>query len=379
MMPTRIRSDFALPLVFACPDRLTANRTAIVAAAGFEDRTLALSSSLDQTDSALGLVLYKDWGKENRINELVKAYAAAGIRPSGTKYLDYDRYDPDSFGDSLKSWLAELGHERVLVDISAMSRLAIMVILDVCREMEKSVTVFYAEAENYGPSQEDYLRAKAGVYPRPSIQVYSGLGGVVRARRLSSVALQGEPTALIAFMSMNEVLTQSLIDCISPSRLFLVNGRPPRHSWREQATAWIHEQLRREWPERDNPCFATKDGMELPERATSTLDYTETVRVLIDLYWSNAAEYRMVLAPTGSKMQTVGCYLAKGIHTDIHIEYPTPESFLPTYSTGIGSRWIAEFNALHLLLKNLRTTIMANHLMVLNTQTFRSIHEDEIA
>ena len=107
--------------------------------------------------------------------------------------------------------------------------------------------------------------------------------------------------------------------------------------------------------------------MVLPKRATSTLDYTETVRVLIDLYWSNAAEYRMVLAPTGSKMQTLGCYLAKGIHTDIHIEYPTPESFLPTYSTGIGSRWIVEFNALQSLLRELRTTIMADHLMVLNT------------
>ena len=225
-MPTRrLQRAITLPLVFACPERLTVDRTAIIAAAGFEDRTLALASTLAQADSALGLVVYKDWGRENRVDELIDAYAAAGIRPSATKYLDYDRYDPDSFGDSLKCWLGELGHERVLVDISTMSRLAIMVILDVCREMEKSVTVFYAEAENYGPSEDDYLRARAGVYPRPSIQVYSGLGGVVRARRLSSVALQGEPTALIAFMSMNEVLTQSLIDCISPSRLFLVSKR----------------------------------------------------------------------------------------------------------------------------------------------------------
>jgi hypothetical protein len=225
--------------------------------------------------------------------------------------------------------------------------------------------VFYAEAAVYGPSEDEFLRAKAGIYPRPSIQVYSGLGGVVRSHRLSSVALQGEPTALIAFMSMNEVLTQALINCISPSRLFLVNGRPPDHTWRELATAWIHEKLREEWPERDNPCHLLGDGFALPDRVASTLDYTEAVNVLLRLYWDNAAEYRIVLAPTGSKMQTIGCYIAKGVHRDIHVEYPTPESFLPTYSEKIGSKWMIDFGLLAKLLLDLRVRTMKEHLGIL--------------
>jgi hypothetical protein len=365
MSNSRTEGELDLPRVVGCPERLVVDGTAIVAAAGFEDRTMALVSMLGQADCALGLVIYKDWGTDNRVRELLESYAATGIGPTAREFLDYDRYDPDGFGNALRRWLMKIGYQRVLLDISTMSRLAIMVILDVCREMEKNVTVFYAEAEEYGPSEEEYLRARAGVYPRPSIQVYSGVGGVVRSRRLSSVALQGEPTALIAFMSMNEVLTQALINCISPSRLFLINGRPPLHSWREQATAWIHEELRREWPERDNPCLLTEEAIALPERATSTLDYTETVSTLLDLYWNNAAEYRVVLAPTGSKMQTLGCYVAKGIHTDIHVEYPTPESFLPTYSKGIGRRWIVEFEVLAALLRDLRSRSMADHLMVL--------------
>ncbi len=365
MLNIRTEDGIDLPRVLACPERLDVDHTAIIAAAGFEDRTLALAPMLSQADCALGLVVYKDWGKENRVEALLKSYATTGIGPLARKSLDYDRYDPDSLGNALRDWLKEVGHPRVLLDISTMSRLAIMVVLDVCRELEKCVTVFYAEAEEYGPSEAEYVRAKAGVYPRPSIQVYSGVGGVVRSRRLSSVALQGEPTALIAFMSMNEGLTQALINCISPSRLFLVNGQPPLHSWRERATAWIHEELRLEWPERDNPCLMTEDGIALPERATSTLDYTETVNVLLHLYWSNAAEYRVVLAPTGSKMQTVGCYVAKGVHTDIHVEYPTPESFLPTYSKGIGKRWMVDFGLLDSLLRGLRSRIMTDRLMVL--------------
>jgi hypothetical protein len=288
MMPARQTIDkMELPPVSPCPTRLVVRHTAIIAAAGFEDRTMALARIIDPTTSGLALVTYKDWGKDNRIGELLESYANAGVKPSATEQLDYDRYNPDQFGDALKEWLNKRACDQVLVDISAMSRLAIMVILDVCREMGKSVTVFYAEAETYGPSEQEYLEAKSGMYPRPSIQVYSGLGGVVRSQRLSSVALQEDPTALIAFMSMNEVLTQALINCISPSRLFLINGRPPSHSWREQATAWIHDELRSEWPERDNPC-EQRDGVSLPRRSTSTLDYTDTVKVLLDLYWRNA-------------------------------------------------------------------------------------------
>jgi hypothetical protein len=365
LISTRSQNRISLPQVVACPERLVVQDSAIIAAAGFEDRTMALVSVLNPVGGALGLVVYKDWGDDNRQEALLNAYSAKGIGQSVAKPLHYDRFDPDRFGNALRDWLKEVGHVRVLVDISAMSRLAIMVVLDVCREMGKMVTVFYAEAHEYGPSEEEYLRAKDGIYPRPSIQVYSGVGGVVRAQRLSSVSLQGEPSALIAFMSMNEVLTQALIDCISPSRLFLVNGRPPLHSWRERATAWIHEELRQEWPDGDNPCRLIEDGFALPERVTSTLEYTETVNTLLDIYWSNAAEYRIVLAPTGSKMQTVGCYIVKGIHTDIHIEYPTPESFLPSYSKGIGNRWIVDFGLLDSLLRGLRSQVMADHLMVL--------------
>ena len=59
------------------------------------------------------------------------------------------------------------------------------------------------------------------------------------------------------FMSFNESLTQALLDCVFPSRLFLINGRPPVHIWRETATAWIHETLRSEWRESDNHVLMT--------------------------------------------------------------------------------------------------------------------------
>jgi len=84
----------------------------------------------------------------------------------------------------------------------------------------------------------------------------------------------------------------------------------------------------------------------LPTRVVSTLDYRETVAELIHLYWELAVSYRILLAPTGSKMQTVGVFLAKAFHPDIHIEYPTPHGFFPEYSKGIGAKWFIRFGAL---------------------------------
>ena len=36
---------------------------------------------------------------------------------------------------------------------------------------------------------------------------------------------------------------------------------------------------------------------------------------------------RIICSATGSKMQTVGLFFSKVAHPDIHIEYPTPDSY----------------------------------------------------
>jgi hypothetical protein len=278
---------------------------------------------------------------------------------------EYDRFNPESFPQRLQMTLKELDIQRVMIDISAMSKLAILLSLDACKEMNCDVRLFYAEAESYGPSRASFEEAKKKKdLHQPSIQVYTGIKGVIRVTCLSSVSMQGQPTAAIAFMSFNELLTQALLDVAYPSRLFLVNGKPPDLTWREEATAWIHEQLRQEWPERDNPIIQAGKSKGLPKRTTSTLDYRETVKVLLDLYWSLAVDHRILLAPTGSKLQTVGCFIAKALHPDIHIEYPTPNGFLDLYSEGIGKKWVAEFGRLGDRIEALRREERRTHLSV---------------
>jgi hypothetical protein len=340
----------------------------VIAACGFEDRTLALGKAVvPGTIEQVCLLVYRNWHEENRVSEVEELYQNS--RSASTITLDYDRFIPDSFGNILLDALHSRSVESVILDISTMSKMAILVSLEICRELNIRTRVFYSEAAEYGPTLEQYQQVKKNPeFPRPSIQIYSGVAGLARASRLSSVSMQGEPSAAIAFMSMNEMLTQALLSALYPSRLFLINGRPPIHRWREGATAWIHEQLIKEWPEEDNPSDLTSNGELLPRRSTSTLDYRETTEVICDLYWQLALNYRIILAPTGAKMQTVGSFIARAMHPDIHVEYPTPKGFLDFYSRGIASRWIVDFGKIGDFVQQLRIQDMRKHLAVLGNE-----------
>jgi hypothetical protein len=343
-----------LPSLRPCFGIAGAEGQALVTVAGFEDRRLAACRLL-QEGSQCSVLIFRYLPRDSRNDEhsILAELSAKNVRVGEGNFLVYDRFDPGPFPDLFAKWLVERRVSSVILDVSAMSKLLLLLCLDVCREIECGVSVFYAEAMNYAPSLGQFERARHDLQKyRPSIDVYTGVHGIMHHSRFSSVAMQGQPTAAIAFMSFNEKLTQALLNDVSPSRLFLINGRPPLLGWRETATAWIHEKLRKEWPESDNR--VGKDG--LPTRVTSTLQYTETVHVLLNLYWDLSVDHRILVAPTGSKMQTLAVFIAKRLHPDIHIEYPTPSGFLDSYSGGIGQTWMVDFGRLSQVLKDWKET-----------------------
>ncbi|MCA1565881.1 MAG: hypothetical protein LC803_09640 [Acidobacteria bacterium] len=346
-----------LPPMEKCDQLTLGEGDVLVTVGGFEDRTLAAAQTINGNDRGRALVLmYEPKDKRNRLNDVLVALRKTGFVISDNDIIQFHRYDPESFSTYFNGRLKELNPRKIILDISAMSKLAMLLCLEVCWEMNLDTSVFYAEAEDKGPKYKEYEKAKnENNLHRPTIQVYTGIHGVIRVTGLSSVAMQGQPSAAIVFMSFNELLTQALLNAVYPSRLFLINSRSPNWRWREEATAWIHEQLRSEWSDADNPLQEQPDnGTKLPKRSVSTLDYKETVQTILELYWSLAVDHRILLAPTGSKMQTVGCFFVKVLHPDIHIEYPTPEGFLDTYSNGVGQTWIVRFGHLEAMVTGLR-------------------------
>jgi len=321
-----------------------------IVAGGFEERVFNFSKMICpyggiQNDALI--LEYLPNNSKNRTADLLSLLAEKGLSVSSTTY---DRYAPESFAAHLIGLLNNLKTTSVCLDISGMSRFAIMIIMDIVRELRLSLRIVYAEALQYAPTRDEFEKAKTKRSQHlPTSFIHTGVYDVLHTARLSSIRMQNHATLLIAFDSFNEALCQALVNSINPSNLILINGRPPREEleWREEATEYVHHCLREEW--------SVGDDNEKPTKTTSTLYYNETYELLVRLYWKFSSSHRIILAPTGSKMQAIGCYLLRAVHNDIHIEYPVVQGFFADkYSTGVRETWQLDFGEMDNFVEHLR-------------------------
>jgi len=350
-----------LPQLEQCTYPIVLKDTDIfITAAGFEERSIKAASHVRGEKGSIALVLeYLPFDARNQISIITQILKASG---AAVFPVEFDRWDANAAWGALYNRLSELcqTHHNVFLDVSGLTRFAIMIALEVIRICRLCVTVIYAEAERYGPTLEEYNIARSdNNILQPSLQVYSGIENVLQVSALSSVSMQGQPTCLISFLSFNENFVQTLLNRLNPSKVILINGSPPVHTWREEATAWIHSRLIGEWGA-DNKL--TSDG--LLERKTSTLDYRETVNELFSIYWSAFATHRIVLAPCGSKMQAIGSYLVRAVHPDIHIECPVARGYLDQYSYGVGPVWKLKLGNVQAMIDRLKKNETRRHLRI---------------
>ncbi len=329
----------------------------LISAGGFEDRVLAIPSILTKESPPEGLAIVLEYLPHDEKNRLDEVVTALRQRCAQVETEKYDLHHPEGFDQILTDRLYSLKACAVCLDISGMSRLAIMIIADVLREMNLPLRIVFAEARDYAPSEEEFESAKKGDEQHlPTSFIHTGIHDVLHVRRLSSVRMQSNATLLIAFDSFNEALCQALINMINPSRFILINGLPPRDEllWREEATKYVHQFLRKEWNIEDD---------NVPVKTTSTLYYAETYELLTSLYWRFSTEHRIIIAPTGSKMQTLGSYLMRAVHEDVHLEYPAVSGFFgDKYSRGVREIWEIDFGNMGDFISRLRQQEILSHL-----------------
>ena len=220
--------SYDLPDLRLC-DRLSLRLgDVVIHAPGFEDRTLGFATVTDAQASAGGVLLdYRPFSPGNRLREVRDALSAKGVTIADDDILPYHRFQPGDFEMRLRNRLVTLGARRAVIDISSMSKLAILLVLNVCRTIHADVAIFYSEAAVYGPSEAEFETARRDdMIHRPTLQVFTGVHGVVRVDSLASVAMQGHPTAALVFMSFNDALTQVLLNTVYPSRLLLIGSSP---------------------------------------------------------------------------------------------------------------------------------------------------------
>jgi hypothetical protein len=314
-------------------------RRLLFIAEGFEERATQWLQALQHGQNFERAVVFRYIPeKQSRLGKLQEELSPR--TKSIPLCLDFHRFDPAQSEMELTAKLDMLltDIDEIVIDISVMSKMLIMMLVFLLREWQKDIRIIYTEPKDYAPTRDDYEANKDRLEKAMCLPTF-GVHQVVRTPALSSAVMQRSPSLVIAFMSFNEQLVRALLSSINPSRLLMVNGRPPRLQWREDAMLFIHRNVVDEFSQ-DNE---TDEEHHL-KRTTSTLDYRETFDLLVKEFLENCYYHRIVVAPTGSKMQALAAGLFKICAPEIHIEYPTPESF---FIDGFSSK---EFVGIHQVL-----------------------------
>lgn len=302
---------------------------ALIMSAGFEDRAIEVLRRVvsdGRQGSTVIVLIYLPVLKENKREDIAKFCSDGGLGPI---YLEYDRHNPSGIGDKLNDILSNISG-NIYMDISAMSRLLItqLVVALGQHNLFDKTAILYSEASEYLPIKDT---VDIGIKEQKNDEIYramflsSGVFEVAIVPELTSISSQGQPIRLVAFPSFNTDQFPSLRSEIQPTYFSLIHGIPPldENRWRIEAIKKINhidEILNRE------------------DFDVSTLDYRETLSVLLEIYNKHWAMERIILSPTGSKMQALAVGIFRVYMKDVQVAYPTPREFAAPKDYTIGIR-----------------------------------------
>ena len=316
-------------VVWLAPQEISAPRVGngdcMVVCAGFEERSVeALRRTVERgtNPSRVVVITYQPSYAENRRDEICGAARSAGIE---VLEVMYDRRDPAGIGDEVGALVG--GFDRVFVDISGMSRFLIVQTLVALLTGIGSLVVLYSEAAVYFPTKDQLDRDLLGSIHGTSLSYLSaGIFEVATDAALSSVAMPGAEIRLIVFPTFAPVQLKNLVDELQPTYTDLVHGvrAMEEYRWREEAICALNR-----------PVISAIQNCN--EHSASTLDYRDTLGILLDLYRTRSMFDRLVVAPTGSKLQAVAVGLFRAVLYDVQVVYPTPRVFTEPrrYTAGV--------------------------------------------
>lgn len=314
-------------------DRLFLEKNGVlVLAAGFEDRALGALKCLASSGSKgfkTILIKYNPPLEENKIKEIT---GLCSDLESVVIDFEYYRYNPAGGGEKLVNLLGKT-QGPILVDISAVSRFLIVQFLVALGKSDRKFSaarIAYSEARFYPPTQDEAEKrigekgtdCVASVYHDYFIS--SGVYELSIVPELSSIASYGQPVRLVAFPSFNCDQLSSLKGELQPFFFHIINGVPPasENAWRPGIIRKLNH---------------IEDISKREETDTGTLDYRETLDYLLAVYDKYTDRDRIVIAPTGSKMQSVAVGIFRAFMNDVQVVYPTPRKYTSPgqYTEGI--------------------------------------------
>jgi hypothetical protein len=328
----------------------------IILACGFEKRALGFLKNLTPNQIAgvefVTLIKYLPIRENNEqnFNTIIEELNRLGLGTERLHIVEFSREYPSDFYDLLTSSDFFQDSDYIYLDISAMSKLLILYLLDaIWTRSRTSFSIIYSEANDYGPSKEEFEDAFAKGATAQSLSLEFTSAGVfdpLVPEPFRGASPLGSPRALVSFLSFNK---RQIIGAaaIVPYQFFVPIIPVPSDStmgWRVDAVTSVNNEglLVREKLISEIPTLNI-DNSELipPDGEYKVLDcsddYIGTLKTLLILEEIHRYRHFITIAPFGTKLQTLAVFLFTIIFPETQIVYASPLDFHPNYSTDVKS------------------------------------------
>jgi len=346
--------DISISNIFPQIELLDLNKipkdSVYIGAAGFEDRCLAFlekSNNQDVKYQQIFGIKYEPFDEKNRVDEF-KNFAINATYSNKLNWITYYRPNPEDFSECIKYIEKSIDLvENIIIDISGMSKFLIVVLLHGLRNYPGNVHIIFSEAEIYYPLRKDFESKKVSQTEEttPSF-LTTNVYKIVTTTELSSTSMQGYPMLIIAFPTFNYEEMYALLNEITPQYLVKIEGYPreEKNQWRLEAIQWINGKLDRDF---------SPNIERIYKEELSTFDYINTIEILNGVYSENKYTHKCIIAPTGSKLQTLGVMFFKQMYPEIQLLYPVTTKFKEEYTEGCNEIWHIQFNNFSEFMANL--------------------------
>ncbi|WP_299927813.1 hypothetical protein [uncultured Pelagimonas sp.] len=315
-------------------------RSVFLTCSGFETRAISAAKKFaefgTQFDKSI-LATYND--PKNSSAELAFQPILRGLTEHPQASCVVPLEGATSFRKRLKAELTDVDH--VYCDITGFNTPAMFEALSGIMDSGKSMNVVYTEASEYSPSRqefeeffcegreedlfsvEEYEMSSFAYSKACEVDFISGFEGVVSP---------GYPYFLIAFLPFKRSRLGAVLQQIEASRRLLISGDPVRTDlkWR----AWALEKINQD----------ILDHNASQHKKLSTLDLKQTLDFLEETIRNMSIQYRynIVVAPLGSKIQKVACWLFGCRNPRVSVLQSNPvEVFADSYSHGAQDTFIS--------------------------------------
>ena len=299
----------------------------LLTCAGFEDRAIeALRRAVSAGCRGFRVlsIEYVPKIEENQEEDIASLCAQA---QATLEWLTFDRERPAGAAEQILARVPESHHLHV--DLSGMSRILIVQVVAALIRRARSAPseVLYCSANVYPPKQEQVESKLAEQTDLIGLTMFlsSGVFGLTIVPELSSVAMQGQPLRVITFPSWNTTQLAAVCSEMQAYHLTIVHGIPPdpQNAWRRNAIRALNGIER----------FSDQEEFDV-----STLDYRETLDLLLEIYNMYRHGAKLVISPTGSKMQSLAVGIVCAFLRDVQVAYPTPRLYAAPadYTQGVG-------------------------------------------